>query len=242
MLTLEEQNQLRDAYRERIPGWRPATEVFADLVRAYITPQTRVLDLGCGRGGLVEQLDLPAAHLFGIDADWHSLAEHRLADLPRAVAETTALPLAAGQFDVALGSWLFEHLDTPAQTLAQVRRVLRPGGVLVFITPNSRHPLALLNRLFGRLETVQGFLVERLYGRAPADTFPTRYLANSRRQLDALAHAADLDLIRLQVIPDPTYLALRPELFRGACLLEENLPASRRIHLVGVLRRPRERT
>ena len=53
--------------------------------------------------------------LFGVDADWHSLAEHRLPDLPRAVAETSALPLAAAQFDVALGSWLFEHLgDTGA--------------------------------------------------------------------------------------------------------------------------------
>lgn len=238
MLRLEEQNLLRDRYRHMRAGWRPATEIYAALARTYITPSARVLDLGCGRGGLVEQLDLPAQQLMGIDVDWQSLAEHRLWDLPRAVSTTETLPLAPATFDVVLGSWLFEHLGAPQVTLAEVRRILVPGGVLVFITPNGRHPLAALNRWLGRATGLQDMLVERLYGRAPADTFPTRYLANNRTQLVNIARSSGLELQQLEIIPDPTYLALRPELFHVACWLEEHLPAQRYLHLVGVLQRP----
>ncbi len=238
MLSLEQQNLLRDAYRLRSPGWRPATEVYAELAHTYAAPGAHILDLGCGRGGLVEQLGLPPRQLFGVDADWSSLHQHRLANMPRAVATTDALPLPAAHFDLVLGSWLLEHLSAPQQTLAQVRRVLRPGGIFLFITPNSRHPLALLNTLFGRLESVQALMVQLLYGRAPADTFPTRYLANSHDQLHTLARQSGLELVRLEFIPDPTYLALRPVLYAGACRLEESLPHSRYIHLVGLFRRP----
>ena len=50
MLSLERQNELREAYRRANPGWRPATEVYADLVRGRLSGQARLLDLGCGRG------------------------------------------------------------------------------------------------------------------------------------------------------------------------------------------------
>lgn len=240
MLSLDQQNRLRDAYRRQQPGWRPATEVYADLARSYAHAHARVLDLGCGRGGLVEQLDLPAAQFMGIDMDLRSLREHRLQNMPRAVSPSDLLPLAPGRFDVVLGSWLLEHLDDPARTFAEVRRVLLPGGVFVFITPNARHPLALLNRALGRAGRLQALLVEQLYGRAPADTFPTRYLANSAEQLDALAQSCKLDLLQLQSIADPTYLALHPALAGPARLLEDRLPADRHIHLVGVMRRPPE--
>ena len=54
MLTLDKQNALRERYREANPGWRPATEVYSELVQRAINPASRLLDLGCGRGGLLE--------------------------------------------------------------------------------------------------------------------------------------------------------------------------------------------
>ena len=70
MLTLDRQNALREAYRIMRPGWQPATERFAALVRTHLSPDSRILDLGCGRGGLVEQLNHPLAQIVGIDPDW----------------------------------------------------------------------------------------------------------------------------------------------------------------------------
>lgn len=236
MLSLDRQNALREQYRALNPEWRPATEVYADLVRQNLRPSARLLDLGCGRGGLIEQLDHPLAQAVGVDPDWQSLREHRL-PLPRAAATSEALPLAAGCIDVAFASWLLEHLERPSLTMAQLARVLRPGGVFVFITPNKRHPLSGLNRMLGRFARLQGALVARIYGRAGADTFPTYYRANTAEDLRQLAAAHGLELITLQAIADPTYLAFTPALFRLMIWFEAKLSADRQLHLVGCLRR-----
>ena len=233
MLSLDKQNAWREAYRATHPGWRPATELYADLVRQQLTPAAQVLDIGCGRGGLVEQLEHPLAQVVGIDPDWLSLREHRL-NLTSAVAFSDDLPFAPNSFDVAFASWVLEHLARPFLTFQSVARVLKPGGVFVFITPNGRHPLALLNKTLGQLGALQGRLVAGLYGRSADDTFATHYRANSHAALEQLAAASSLHLTHLHAIPDPTYLAFNRPLFRLMTLVENALPVNRKIHLVGV--------
>lgn len=216
------------------PGWRPATEEYAGLVRAHLQPESRLLDLGCGRGGLVEQLGHPLRQIVGLDPDLASLREHRL-KLPRALALSRRLPLAAQSLDLVFASWLLEHLARPEEDLREIGRVLKPGGHFIFITPNRRHPLATMNRLVGRLGRLQGNIVAYLYGRAPDDTFPAYYRANSETDLRRLAQSSGLCVTHLQTIPDPTYLAFTPALFRLACRLENSLSPQRYIHLVGIL-------
>ena len=237
MLSLERQNAWREEYAATHPGWRPATELFAARVRAALDPTARLLDLGCGRGGLVEQLAHPTAQIAGVDPDFDSLRQHRLPGLPRAVAGS-GLPFVASAFDVVVASWLLEHLPQPAATFAEVARVLRPGGAFVFITPNARHPLAWANYLAGRLGRAQGRLVDRLYARAEADTFPTVYRANTAAALGALCAATGLALESLDFVADPTYLAFARPIYRAVVAVEDRLAAERRVHLVGVARRP----
>jgi ubiquinone/menaquinone biosynthesis C-methylase UbiE len=241
MLSLEQQNRLREQYSQSNPGWRPATEVFADLVRDNLQPGVRLLDLGCGRGGLVEQLEAQTGQMIGIDPDVQSLREHRLAmldpPLPRVAGFSEQLPFAAESFDLVFASWLLEHLRQPAMVFRQIGRVLRLGGVFVFITPNKRHPLSGLNRLAGRFAWLQGSAVRRLYGRAPEDTFPVSYRANTAAELGRLARFGEMRLVQLEAISDPTYLAFRPFLLRLAGRLESRLAADRGIHLVGYCRR-----
>jgi SAM-dependent methyltransferase len=184
---------------------------------------------------LVEQLPSPAPWVVGADPDWQSLHEHRVVTLPRTAAFSNRLPFAAGSFDLVVASWLLEHLDRPQQTLAEVSRVLDTGGRFIFITPNGRHPLTYANRLFGRAGRFQRQLVNRAYGRAEGDTFPTRYQANSPATIEALASSSGLTLVRLVAIPDPTYLAFTPALYHLMSAVDDLLPADRQIHLVGVL-------
>ncbi len=234
MLSLERQNALREEYRALNPGWRPATEVYADLVRAHLQPDASVLDLGCGRGGLVEQLHHPLAQIAGVDPDELSLHEHRLA-LPRAVAFSDALPFAKDSFDVVFASWLLEHLARPFLTFEQISRVLKPSGVFVFITPNSRHPLSILNRGLGRFSQIQGRLVERFYGRAEADAFPTFYRANSETTVAHLCQKCHLEIKTLHFIPDPTYLAFNQAFFNFMIWFDNQLADNRQLHMVGCL-------
>lgn len=243
MLSLDQQNQLREEYRQIRPDWSPASELYAALVRKHLMSESRLLDLGCGRGGLIEQLaDTHGQNILnqtiGLDPDWLSLKEHRLG-LAAATGFSHALPYASNSFDIVFCSWLLEHLETPQTDLAEIGRVLKPGGRFIFLTPNAKHPIAWLNRAIGRFSAVQGWLVERLYGRVTADTFPTWYRANSRQQLEEYLNqitACELKIDQLNFVPDPTYLAFHPLIFRFMCWFETALPPSRRLHLVGVLR------
>ncbi|MCO5198790.1 MAG: class I SAM-dependent methyltransferase [Anaerolineae bacterium] len=237
MLSLDKQNELRERYRAENPGWQPATELFAASVHQRLQEQSVVLDIGCGRGGLVEQLGHPLTHMVGIDPDWASLAEHRLA-MPRVVGLSATIPLPTATVDVAYASWVLEHLPQPIRDLGEIARVLRPGGVFVFITPNARHPLIRLNRVFGQITTIQHRLVAALYGRAEVDTFPVSYHANTVSVLYRLVHRAGLRVVALEAVADPTYLAFNEPLFRLMCRVERWISAENRLHLVGILQKP----
>jgi len=236
-LSLDRQNAYRAQYARSHPGWRPATEVYEALIRTYLRPGQTIVDLGCGRGGVLEQLGAAAQRPLGIDPDFASLAGHRLPDLPRAVALADALPLGAASVDLVLASWVLEHLTDPARTFAEIARVLRPGGAFIFLAPGAHSPAALINRLLGPL---QRWLVPRLYGRQAADAFPVVYRANTRRQIEALAARAGLQLQTLQHISDPTYFAFHPLLFRFSAALASVLPRTMAEHLVGACVKPDE--
>lgn len=228
-LSLERQNRYRTQYRASRPDWRPATEVYESLLRACLRPDSWVVDVGCGRGGVLEQLGEAAAHPIGLDPDLGSLREHRVRDLPRAAAFSDALPLCAGSVDLVACSWVLEHLIDPARTFAEVARVLRSGGAFVFLTPNAESLVVWLNRL---LRPLQKLLVSKLYGRAESDTFPVQYRANTPRQLLDLAARAGLRCDSLHQIEDPTYLAFHPLLYRISVTLARITPP---VHLTGVL-------
>ena len=102
----------------------------------------QLLEVGCGVGAQTEILlrHFPALHVTGVDRSADNLARarahlHRLrigqdrATLQQAAAET--LPFPVDSFDGAFLCWILEHVDDPARTLAEVRRVLRPGSPVV---------------------------------------------------------------------------------------------------------------
>jgi SAM-dependent methyltransferase len=230
MLSLKQQEAYRRRYAAMRPGWRPSSHIYQDLVIARLSPRTRVLDLGCGRGGVLERLHPRAGWVAGVDPDLRSLREHRTPAMALVCGSSKALPYPDGRFDLVCASWVLEHLSHPALALAEVARVLAPGGRFIFVTPNSRHPLVALNQVLG---WTKGALVDRLYGRPEADTFPARYRANRLPQLARLASAAGLGCVAIHRVGDPTYLAFNERMFQLGCLLERITPPSLRVHIVG---------
>jgi ubiquinone/menaquinone biosynthesis C-methylase UbiE len=230
-LSLDKQNAYRARYAAAHPGWQPATARYESLIRAHLQPGMHVLDLGCGRGGALEQLGAAVSHPLGLDPDLRSLVEHRLPGLPRMVAPADAIPLRATSVDMVLSSWVLEHLPDPARTFREVARVLRSGGVFVFLTPGANSPAALLNRA---LYPFQALLVPLVYGRAEVDAFPMVYRANTPRQIDRLARDAGLTCASLHTIHDPTYFAFHPLIFRFNAALAGLLPDRMAEHLAGV--------
>jgi SAM-dependent methyltransferase len=95
----------------------------------------RVLDAGCGSGPLVADLAARGAQVTGFDASpaMVRIAQERLGpDVPLLVADLTApLPFATGEFDDAVAALVLHYLEDWSGPLAELRRVLRPGGRLV---------------------------------------------------------------------------------------------------------------
>jgi SAM-dependent methyltransferase len=236
MLSLDKQEAYRRRYASDHPGWKPATHRYLDMVTRYLPTATRILDVGCGRGGVVEQLRPHVGQFVAIDLDFVSLREHRLPALRRACSPSERLPFPDGIFDIVCSSWVLEHLEHPDIAFAEVARVLAPGGVFIFVTPNRLHPLLTLNRFVG---WTQGRLVDRLYGRDQADTFPAFYRANAARTIETLLREAGLEHTAVQMVSDPTYLAFNNALYRLAMLLEYLTPARYRVHIVGQAHKPR---
>ena len=106
-----------------------------ELVRAYLSalaPGTRVLDAGCGEGVLVDEFHGRLA-IQGLDPNYSSDRVIR--------GSLTALPYADRSFDRALCLDVLEHLSYEDQprALAELFRVLQPGGELLVTVPNLAH-------------------------------------------------------------------------------------------------------
>ncbi len=237
MLPLDRQNQLRERYRQLRPGWQSSGEVYEAAVRRCLHTEKRLLDLGCGRGGLPEKLENELSGIFGVDAHWRSLSGYRGVHVHLCAGQSERLPFPPGTFQTITAAWLLEHLLAPHAMLREIQRVLTPGGHFIFLTPNRRNPLLIANRLSGWVPALQRRLVPRLYGRSLADTFPLYYRANTRRKLRQLARESGLRLLSLESVRDPTYAAFNEVLFRALIALEDLLPGELGVHLVGVLRR-----
>jgi SAM-dependent methyltransferase len=117
---------------------RRQARMLAGILRD-VTGSALILDVGCGDGSaLAVAATQNQRHRFaGIDWSADALRQaraRRLMVLRGSVSPR--LPIADGAVDVVIMSELIEHLVDPDGAVAEVRRVLRPGGSLLLSTPN----------------------------------------------------------------------------------------------------------
>jgi SAM-dependent methyltransferase len=118
---------------------RRQARMLATVLAQRAGPQ-RIVDIGCGDGAatdLMRQLN-PGHTVIGIDWSAMALARARARGLlvVQGSASPSGLPLPDESADVVIMSELIEHLVDTDAAAEEVRRVLRPGGVLLLSTPN----------------------------------------------------------------------------------------------------------
>jgi GT2 family glycosyltransferase/SAM-dependent methyltransferase/glycosyltransferase involved in cell wall biosynthesis len=131
---------------ERCVPWAPDVQVIYEHLHRYLWARTLVagrdvLDLGSGEGFGAAILAEVASSVHGVDLDQQAVDHARLrygdAAVSFAHGDATALDHALdGRFDVVVAFEVLEHVADQEGLLAGVRRVLRPGGLLVISTPN----------------------------------------------------------------------------------------------------------
>jgi SAM-dependent methyltransferase len=115
-------------------------EQLLPLVDRYFAGARRVLDVGCGEGQVARRVAKLGADVVGLDPTVAQLevARERAGGPHYALAAAEALPLPDAAFDAALSCLVFEHLDPFEPAVAEIARVLAPGGRFALFL---NHPL-----------------------------------------------------------------------------------------------------
>ncbi len=110
------------------------------LVALEFAPHARdVLDLGCSVGYVLEAARRVGLRGVGLDTSPFAVQACRERGYEAQEGTLEALPFADGSFDVVTAKHVLEHTERPLPSLAEIRRVLRPGGVLLVIVPDADH-------------------------------------------------------------------------------------------------------
>lgn len=96
-------------------------------------PDTHLLEVGCGRGHLTKRLREAGVNARGIDVNPHA-ADHAVTDAVKTMsAEELGFP--SDSFDQVCSVHAIEHIPDPDAAMAEMARVVRPGGQVMLIYP-----------------------------------------------------------------------------------------------------------
>jgi len=187
-----------------IPNVEYHQNVYAKALGAAIRPGISWLDLGAGSrvhggwiGPLSQDLVASARILVGCDPEWRHLQQNSaLRYKVSSLGESS--PFRPESFDLVSANMVLEHLENPLGVFREIARILRPGGIFVFVTPNRLHPaVALMAGVLApqRRRQWANWLEPR---RQLDHIFVTHYRANSEHSLSNLAHQARVEVVRLE--------------------------------------------
>ena len=225
-----------DAWEQHAQWWQDEFTDGADpeyveqilpIVGEELAGRAHVLDVGTGEGQLARHLvALGAARVTGIDPSVNQLrvARARAAGPAYARAAAAALPFPDATFDGVVACLVFEHITAVDEAIAEVARVLAPGGVFLFLL---NHPLLqvpgsgwiddhILEEQYWRIGP---YLAESLEEEeiAPGVTLPFIHRPMSR-YVNALAANSLLVHRMLEPAPPPGFLARAVEYAESASI------------------------
>lgn len=215
------------------------TVAFYTRVRSLVDASTILLDLGCGRG---KSEDNPSAYqralqnfkgdvakVIGIDVD-PAGEENPKIDEFRLIEDINNLPVDDASVDVILSDYVLEHVEDPEAYLAEVRRILKPGGYFCARTPNRYGYVSLAASLIPN-RAHANVVAQVQDDREEHDVFPTFYRMNRRGVLRDQFRRVGFSAEVIRHEGEPTYFAFSPVAYRAGAFLHRFIPTPFKNHL-----------
>lgn len=187
-----------------LPGIEYHQNRYARELASAIREGSKWLDVGTGkrlhwgwRGPAPEELARRAERVIGCDLVADDIRENP--DLTAGtVADAMALPFPDASFDLVSANMVLEHLPHPEPVLREFCRVLKPGGIVLFVTPNRTNPIVWFLATFVP-PRARSWIAARVDGRSQADIFPTHYRVNTLTTIARIAHRVGLVADRVEI-------------------------------------------
>lgn len=187
---------------------------FYTRVRSVVPSSATIVDLGAGRGKLIEdpvehrrelrQLSRTYKRVVGLDID-DAVMENPTVHEAHVIERGKPFPLLDASVDAVVSDWTLEHVTDPEWLLSEIDRVLVNGGWFCARTPNkwgvvglptAITPNKLHNPILARLQPEK----------RQEDTFPTAYRMNSRGQLKRLCQGRNFEDFSYFYDAEPSYV------------------------------------
>jgi SAM-dependent methyltransferase len=138
---------LRDMDKAALRGepsyvWRAGQERRLEMIRQAAGPrlQGRTLENGCGIGMYVERLAGLGTRVTGLEFDFERAQQASQRTGPVVNGAGEHLPFPSSTFDLILSHEVLEHVEDDRLAMAEMARVLRPGGRAIIFVPNRGYP------------------------------------------------------------------------------------------------------
>jgi len=213
----EQKDYIGQKISKTYPQFKTGGMFFREYLKNYLNKDSIILDAGCGCGGIISEFKSVIAIIIGVDINEKLLAENQIVD-QKITASLEQIPLADNSVEVVSSEFVLEHLKNPGAVLGEVSRVLKPGGVFIFITSNIINPIITSSKFLPL--TFHSFLRNNLL-KKEEEAHQTYYRANSRRRLINLGLTAGFNDCEILRAGNPEYLGFCKPLVPMAIFFEK---------------------
>lgn len=237
------QRDYLERYYSPSRGFKNGTDEFHELAARAIPKGAEILEIGAGPSNPTSRFLATIGRVHGLDPDPAVKTNDALASA--SLLEGDRYPFDDARFGACVSNYCIEHIPSPEEHLAEVARVLAPGGAYVLRTPNRWHYVSLVSSLTPHWfhELVANRM--RNVGDDAHDPYPTVYAMNTKRDVERHAARAGLVVEELRMVEkEPSYGMSSRALFLAFMAYERAVNATDaaselRSNIFAVLRKPR---
>jgi len=143
--------------------------------------------------------------LVGCDGDINSLNDNVSIKM-KIMGDIESIPVRNEVFDIVSANMVLEHLKCPEKAIREIKRILKPGGIFIFHTPNRKGYVNILGDMIPNV--FRKTLIVFLEGRREEDVFKTYYEVNTIQKIENIAFSTGMNIVELKMITSTAALAM----------------------------------